>query len=438
MLSRRIYCGIATHRQPEVLLRFQFPQIAPHLRLGWQWPKALSAMRHRNFRLFFIGQLISVSGSWMQSTAQQWLVYRLTGSQLSLGAVTFAGYAPVLVLSLFMGVIVDRFPRRRLLLITQIWFMLLAAALALITFLGIVEYWHILLLATLLGVANALDMPTRQAFYADMVERDDLLNAIVLNSSIFNGGRIIGPALGGLVIASLGEAPAFGLNSLSYLAVITGLLLMRLKPFKPPSNPGTGLTEFKEGLVYLGSDRRLTGLVGMIALLSVFAFPFTVLLPAFARDVLGIGAEGYGALLSSQGVGALLGALMLAFGGDRSKKTLILLLSRILLASAMLAFALSTTPILSMIAMLAAGFAFITQLAVTNTSIQLLVPDELRGRVMSAYTWALAGFWPLGSLLIGVLGDHFTSQTAVLFSSAACFVLIVIGQIWIPANTDME
>jgi MFS family permease len=395
-------------------------------------------MRHRNFRLFFVGQLISVSGSWMQSTAQQWLVYRLTGSQLSLGVVTFAGYAPVLLLSLFMGVIVDRFARRRLLFITQIWFMLLAAALALITFLGIVEYWHILLLASLLGVANALDMPARQAFYADMVERDDLLNAIVLNSSIFNGARIIGPALGGLVIATLGEAPAFALNSLSYLAVITGLLLMRLKPFKPPTNPGSGVTEFKDGLLYLGSDRRLTGLVGMIALLSVFAFPFTVLLPAFARDVLGIGAEGYGALLSSQGIGALLGALMLAFAGERSKTALILFLSRVLLATAMVAFALSTTPILSMFAMLAAGFAFITQLAVTNTSIQLLVPDELRGRVMSAYTWALAGFWPLGSLLIGALGDQFTSQTSVLFATAACFLLIIIGQIWVPANTDME
>jgi MFS family permease len=395
-------------------------------------------MRHRNFRLFFVGQLISVSGSWMQSTAQQWLVYRLTESQLSLGAVTFAGFVPVLLLSLFMGVIVDRFPRRRLLLITQSWFMLLAAVLALITFLGVVEYWHILLLASLLGVANALDMPTRQAFYADMVERDDLLNAIVLNSSIFNGARIIGPALGGLVIASLGEAPAFALNSLSYIAVIIGILLMRLKPFKPPSNPGTGLAEFKDGLVYLGSDRRLTGLVGMIALLSVFVFPFTVLLPAFARDVLGIGAEGYGALLSSQGVGALLGALILAFAGDKANKALILLLSRILLAVALVAFALSTIPILSMVSMLIAGFAFITQLAVTNTSIQLLVPDDLRGRVMSTYTWALAGFWPLGSLLIGALGDRFSSPAAVLFTAVSCFALIIIGQIWVPANTEMD
>ncbi|MCK4694042.1 MAG: MFS transporter, partial [Anaerolineales bacterium] len=185
------------------------PQNFRFLRLGWQWPEALRAMRHPNFRLFFFGQLISLSGTWMQSTAQQWLVYRLTNSQLSLGMVTFASYIPVLLLSLFMGVVVDRFQRRRLLVITQTWFMLLAAALAVLTYLELVQYWHILLLATLLGIANALDMPARQAFYIDLVKREDLMNAIALNSSIFNGARIIGPAIGGLVIAAFGEAPAF-------------------------------------------------------------------------------------------------------------------------------------------------------------------------------------------------------------------------------------
>ena len=419
-------------------MRQNLPQITPHLRLGLKWPNALRAMRHRNFRLFFFGQLISLSGSWMQSTAQQWLVYRLTGSQLSLGAVTFAGFVPVLLLSLFMGVIIDRFPRRRLLLITQTWFMIMALVLALITYLGIVQYWHVLLLAGLLGIGNALDMPARQCFYADIVEREDLLNAVVLNSSIFNGARIIGPAIGGIIIATLGEAPAFGLNAISYLAVIGGLLLMRLRPFTSPSNPDTGLRELKVGLRFLLSDRRLTGLVGMLALLSFFAFPFTVLLPVFARDVLGIGPEGYGGLLSAQGAGALLGALMLAFAGDRSKKGLILLFSRILLTAAMVALALSTTAPASMVAMFSAGFAFITQLAVINTSIQLLVPDALRGRVMSTYAWALAGFLPLGSLLVGALGDRFGAPSAVLFTAGACVLLTVIGQIWVPVGTSME
>jgi MFS family permease len=419
-------------------LRFNLPQITPHLRLGWKWPNALRAMRHRDFRIFFFSQFISLIGSWMQSTAQQWLVYRLTGSQLNLGAVTFAGFVPVLLFSLFMGVIIDRFPRRRILLFTQTWFMLLAAVLALITYLGIVQYWHILVLAALLGVANALDMPARQAFYVDMVDREDLLNAIALNSSVFNGARIIGPAVSGLLIAALGEAPAFGLNAISYLAVIAGLLLMRLRPFEPPSQTGSQLLAIKEGLSFILSDRRVFGLVGMVALLSFFAFPFLVLLPAFASDVLEIGAEGYGALLAAQGAGALLGALSLAAGGERVNKGILLLFSRSLLAGATLVFALSRTPLLSMTAMFCAGFSFITQLALTNTVIQLLVPDPLRGRVMSTYTWALGGFWPLGSLLIGALGDQFGAPRAVLFTSAACLVLTIVGQIWVPVGMKID
>jgi MFS family permease len=419
-------------------LRFNLPQITPHLRLGWKWPNALRAMRHRDFRIFFFSQFISLIGSWMQSTAQQWLVYRLTGSQLNLGAVTFAGFVPVLLFSLFMGVIIDRFPRRRILLFTQTWFMLLAAVLALITYLGIVQYWHILVLAALLGVANALDMPARQAFYVDMVDREDLLNAIALNSSVFNGARIIGPAVSGLLIAALGEAPAFGLNAISYLAVIAGLLLMRLRPFEPPSQTGSQLLAIKEGLSFILSDRRVFGLVGMVALLSFFAFPFLVLLPAFASDVLEIGAEGYGALLAAQGAGALLGALSLAAGGERVNKGILLLFSRSLLAGATLVFALSRTPLLSMTAMFCAGFSFITQLALTNTVIQLLVPDALRGRVMSTYTWALGGFWPLGSLLIGALGDQFGAPRAVLFTSAACLVLTIVGQIWVPVGMKID
>jgi MFS family permease len=337
-----------------------------------------------------------------------------------------------------MGVIIDRMPRRRILLVTQTWFMLLAAVLAVITHLGIVQYWHILVLSSLLGVANALDMPARQAFLVDMVDREDLLNAVALNSSVFNGARIIGPAVSGLIIAAIGEAPAFGLNSISYLAVIGGLLLMRLRPFEPPADTGPQFQAIKEGLSFIISERRVFGLVGMVALLSFFAFPFLVLLPAFASDVLDIGAEGYGALLSAQGAGALLGAFSLAAMGERINKGLLFLFSRGLLAGATLVFALSKIPLLSMGAMFCAGFSFITQLAVTNTVIQLLVPDTLRGRVLSTYTWALGGFWPLGSLLIGALGDHFGAPNAVLFTSAACFLLTIIGQIWIPVGMNME
>ncbi len=414
-------------------MRSLLPEAHPHLLLGWRWPAALRALRHRNFRLFFFGQLISLSGTWMQTTAQQWLVYRLTGSQLSLGAVTFASFLPVLLLSLFMGVVVDRVPRRRLLLLTQTWFMLGAFVLAWLTATGIIRYAYILALAFLLGLANALDMPARQAFFADMVERDDLMNAIALNSSVFNGARIIGPALGGIVVARLGEAPAFAINAVTFLAVIAGLALMRLPPTAAPRRSATAWRELKDGLHYLVEDRRVLGLVSMIAGLSLIGFPCFTLLPAFARDILHTGASGLGALLSSMGTGALAGALGLAIYGDRAgSKGRLLSASRWLFAIAVAAFALSRTPAFSMTALVVAGYAFITQLAVTNTLIQLLVPDDRRGRVMSIYTWALGGFWPLGSLLIGAVGDAIGAPGAVMISSAASLALTLLGGLVFP------
>ena len=409
-----------------------------NLHLGWRWPEALRAMRHRNFRLYFFGQLVSLIGTWMQTTAQQWLVYRLTGSQLSLGLVTFAGFIPVLLLSLFMGVVVDRVSRRRLLLLTQTWFLLLALALAVLTFLGIVQYWHIIVLALLLGIGNALDMPARQAFNLDMVKHDDLFNAIALNSSVFNGARIIGPAIGGLVIASWGEGTAFGLNALSFLAVIAGLLMMSLPPFHRPAQRGTGLGDLKRGLVYLVGNRQVLGLVTMVAAFSLIGFPYAVLLPVFAQDVLRIGVEGYGVLLGAQGVGALAAALSLAFLGNRRPKGRLLWLSRWMLVAAVALLGFSRTTALSLLALALAGFALISQLAVTNTLIQLAVPDDLRGRVLSAYTWALGGFWPLGALLIGALGSWLGAGNAVLVSAGGCLVLTVVGTVVFPGVRELN
>lgn len=374
----------------------------------------------------------------MQSTAQQWLVFRLTGSELSLGIVTFASFLPVLVLSLFMGVIVDRFPRRTLILITQTWFTILAAALAALTFLGVVQYWHVLVLAVLLGVGNALDMPARQAFYVDMVDRDELLNAIALNSSVFNGARIIGPAIGGLVVALLGEAPAFALNAVSFLAVIAGLAMMRLPRFEPPTNRGSGLTQLRQGLSYLVSERRVFGLVSMVALLSIFGFPYVVLLPVFAGDILKTGASGYGVLLAAQGVGALISALSLAFLGDRHHKGRLLHLSFTLLAVAMLLLGYSKSTWLSMLALCLGGYAYISELAVTNTLIQVFVPDDLRGRVMSTYTWALGGFWPIGALLIGWMGDRWGAPEAVMIAAACTAVIGLLGRVWFPQLKSID
>jgi MFS family permease len=310
--------------------------------------------------------------------------------------------------------------------------------LALITALGIVEYWHIILLSFLLGIANALDMPARQAFFVDMVERDDLMNAIALSSSVFNGARIIGPALGGLVVAGLGEAPAFAINAVTFAAVLAGLALMRLPPFNRPEGQGSGLREVLAGLGYLGADRRALGLVSMVALLSFFAFPYAVLFPAVARDILGTGAEGYGALLSAMGVGALGGAIGLAVLGDRRHKGRLLNGNRLLFAGSVALFGISRSTPLSMAALVLAGYSFITQLAVTNTLLQLLVPDELRGRVMSAYTWALGGFWPLGALLIGAVGDRLGAPSAILLCSAAALLLALLGWVWFPEVRELK
>jgi MFS family permease len=414
------------------------PQITPHLRLGLRWPDGLRALRSRNFRLFFFGQLISMIGVWMQSTAQQWLVYRITGSQLKLGTVTFAGFLPVLLLSLFMGVIVDRFSNRALLVWTQSGFLILAAALATITFLDWVKYEYIVLLAFLTGIINAMDMPARQAIYTDLVEREDLLNAIALNSSVFNGARIIGPAIGGLIVAQLGEAVAFSVNSITYLAVIFGLLLMRIQTDPEIKSNPKGFQDFQDGLRYLLSQKTVLGLVAMIAGLSVMGFSYLTLLPVFAQDVLQIGAEGFGALLAAQGIGALIAALCLAFQGDRLHKGRLLVYSRYVLAIAIFLLGLSRSPPLTMTALILAGFALISQLALTNTLLQLIVPDEFRGRVLSSYTWALGGFFPIGSLLIGTIGDAVGATHAVLITAGCSLLITWIGGIYFKEIGDLR
>ncbi len=397
-------------------------------------PAALRAMRHYNFRLFFFGQLISVIGTWMQSTALQWLVYRLTGSQTSLGLVTFANFLPVLLFSLFMGVVVDRYPRRRLIVITQSWFMLLAAALAALTWLGRIQFWHILTLSLLLGAANALDMPARQAFVVEMVDGDkrDIMNAIGLNSTLFNLARIIGPAIGGVVVARLGEAPAFAINAVTFLAVILALLLMRLPPPVLADRKVAPLDNLKSGLRYLVGTRAILGLVSMVALFSMVGFGALNLLPVFAKDILKIGAEGFGQMLSMQGTGALLGALTLIVLGERLPKGRMLLTARLLLGPAIAGLALSRSVPLSMLLMILIGYSFIIQLIFTNTLIQTLVPDDLRGRVLSTYTWALGGFYPLGSLLMGFIGDHIGAPNAALLSAVGCLLLVGVNLLKFP------
>lgn len=395
---------------------------------------SLRAFKHRNFRLFFWGQLISVIGVWMQSTALQWLVYRITGSQTSLGLVTFINFLPVLLLSLYMGVIVDRFPRRSLLLFTQSWFTVFSLVLALLTWLGHIEYWHILALSFLLGIGNSLDMPTRQAFVVEMVDddRNDLMNAISLNSILFNIARIIGPAIGGAIVAAIGEAPTFAINGISYLAVILALALMRITPPDSSARKGGSLEGIKAGFQYILGEKDIFPLVLLVAGFSMIGFGALTLVPVFAKDILAIGVEGYGQLLSYQGVGALIGGAVLVFFGDHFHKGKLLFWSRIILGPGIIGLALSRVPWMSMALMGLLGFSFIVQLVITNTLIQTIVPDDLRGRVISTFTWGLGGFYPLGSLLIGALGDQIGAPSAALISGVGCLVLFGLGLIAFP------
>lgn len=397
------------------------------------WSHTFSAMRHRNFRLFFWGQLISVIGIWMQATAQQWLVYRITGSQTSLGLVTFINFLPVLVLSLFMGVLADQFPRRKLLLISQSWFLVLSGILALLTWMDVIQYWHILLLAFFLGFGNALDMPTRQAFVVEMVDGDkaDVMNAVSINSALFNIARIIGPAIAGLVVASLGEAPAFAINSLSYLAVIIALVQMNIASGGAPSRANS-IDKMKAGFGYMLGQKAILGLVIMIAVYSFLGFGALTLVPVFAKDILNIGATGFGQLLSWQGVGALIGAIVLMFVGDKIHKGRTLLISRIIYGPVVIGISFSRLPWLSMALMAVLGYSLITQLILTNTLLQSIVPDDLRGRVLSAYTWALGGFYPLGSLFMGFLGDQIGAPSTAMISGICCLILVVVNLVVFP------
>lgn len=408
------------------------PSLPPPAVLRPRLPGALRAFQHRNYRLYWFGQLISLTGTWMQSTAQQWLIYRLTDSPLALGTVAFLNSLPALLFSLFAGVVVDRVDKRRFLLLTQTGLMLPAFLLAGLTYSGVVQYWHILVLSALLGLANTFDMPARQAFTVEMVGKDDLMNAIALNSSMFNSARLIGPAVAGLLVAQVGEATAFLLNGLSFLAVLGGLGLMRLPAFTPRPGRLDPVGDLREGLSYLGRDRTALALVLVAAVPSVFGFPATTLLPVLARDVLGLGAAGYGGLVSAIGLGALIGAVSLASLGNYQPKGRLLTTATFVFALALCGAALARMLPVSLAALVLAGWGMVTHLATTNTLLQLHVPDALRGRVMSAYLWAVVGLAPAGALLLGTWAEWWGAPAALLLGAGACALSALIVLIGFP------
>jgi MFS family permease len=382
-------------------------------------PDALRALRYRNYRLFFSGQLVSLIGTWMQTVAQGWLVYRLTHQPSMLGLVAFTGQIPVFLLATLGGLTADHMRAHTLVLLTQSASMVLTLVLALLTLTGHVHIWHIVATSLLLGVVNAFDIPARQVFVAQTVDRPDLMNAIALNSSMFNGARIIGPAVAGVLLATVGEGWCFLINSVSYLAVIAGLLAMRLdKAHTRRASAGHG--SVLEGFRFILGAHPVRDLLGLLGLMSLLGMPYTVLMPIFADQILHGGAKAYGLLVGASGIGALVGALSLALKrGPRG-------LGHWIAACAtgfgltLLAFSTSRSFPLSVLLMLPAGFTFMVQMASTNTMIQMMIPDALRGRVMSVYSMMFMGMAPIGALLGGALAHRLGAPLTVALGGGGC------------------
>ena len=382
-------------------------------------PVTLRSLQHRNFQLFFSGQLISLIGTWMQSIAQSWLVYRMTGSSLKLGAVGFASQIPVFLVAPLGGIAADRLNRQRLVIGTQVASMILALVLAGLTLTHTVRVWHIFVLAALLGVVNAFDIPGRQSFLVDMVGKEYLLNAIALNSSMFNGARIIGPAIAGILVAKIGEGWCFFANGVSYIAVIIGLLMMRIRCV-PRAKSGSPVEDIIEGFHFVSRTEPIRALLLLLGLVSLVAMPYTVLMPVFADKVLHGGARGLGILMGATGVGALLGALTLASRtGVRGLGSWVAF-SCGGFGVTLLLFSLSKNFRLSALLLLPVGFCMMLQMSSSNTLIQAMVPDRLRGRVMALYSMMFMGMAPFGALLGGALADRIGAPVTVATGAVAC------------------
>jgi len=383
----------------------------------------LRALRYRNYRLYFTGQSISLIGSWMTRIATSWLVYRLTGSALLLGLTGFAGQIPSFLLAPFAGVLVDRWDRQKLLVITQILALLQSLALAVLTLTHRITVAEIIGLSIVQGLINAFDMPGRQAFAVQMVDdKADLGNAIALNSSMINAGRLIGPALGGVIIAAVGEGYCFLIDSISYVAVIASLLMMRITVPQQTKKTEGMLVQLREGWSYVSQFTPVRNILILLAFVSLVGFPYTVLMPVFATHILHGGPATLGILMAATGVGALAGAITLA------NRRSVLGLGRVipqmaaLFGAGLIGFALSRNIWISALLLVATGFGFITQLASSNTLMQTIVDDDKRGRLMSYYTMSFQGTAPFGSLLAGLMAHKLGAPATLAIGGAGCII----------------
>jgi MFS family permease len=394
------------------------------------FPSGLRALDHRDYRIFFAGQAVALVGAWMQQIAQAWLVLSLTNSPLRLGLVGSLNFTPVLLFAIVGGAVADRLPKRRLLVITQSVLACQTLILATLIWTGHVRYWHICVLAVVWGIANTIDLPTRQSFVVELVGRADVTNAVALNSAAFNAARIVGPAIGGLLIAHAGVAPAYFINGFAFLVVIATLLIVRARG-APLSRGATTIgQEIGEGVRYALRTPRITLTLAMVLAVSVFLFNYNVTVPLLARDVLHQGARGFGLLMTTLGVGAVGGAVTLAIW-SRGRPPVAALAAPALVqavATAMLATA-STVPAAAAL-LLTMGFCGILFMAGSNSTLQLTVPDELRGRVMSLHTLMFAGVTPFGSLLVGSLAEAFGIRTSLVVSSGCGVVAVLALLVW--------
>jgi MFS family permease len=393
------------------------------------------AFRHRNYRLFFGGQAISLVGTWMQQVAQGWLVLQLTHDPLWLGLVSLAQFGPVIIFGLFGGVIADQLPKRRTLLATQSVAMILAFILFALTATHVVQVWHVMILAALLGISNAFDMPARQSFAVEMVGRDDVANAVGLNSALFNASRILGPAAAGLLIGAFDISIAFLINGISFVAVILAYLAMRDSELRPmpaivrPQSWAAVLENLAEGARYVRQTPRILLAVTIVGLAATFGMNFSVLVPPLADTILKVGPSGFGFLMAASGVGSTVVALWIAF--TRRPSPSIIPLGAIALGLGSIVLAVSTSMPLSLLAMAIAGAGGIAMAVTANTTIQLAVPDQLRGRVMSFYTTIFAGSVPAGGLLMGAIASMGSVPVALMIGAILTLAIGVGGWVWL-------
>jgi len=390
-------------------------------RLEGKLSSAFHALKYRNFKLFLGGQLISLVGTYVQNVAQAWLVYRLTGSATLLGLIAFSGQISIFVLTPLTGIVADSKSRKHILFATQIAPMLLSLVLAVLTLSGRVQVWHVFVVAALLGIVNAFDYPVRQAFVAELVTKEDLMSAVTLNSSMINSARTIGPGIGGLLVAGIGEGWCFLANALSYIAVIVGLFLIRAEssPRKPAQHFRAGVAEAFHFVRHTGP---VGGLMVLLGLISFMGLRYEILMPVYTREILHGGPTEFGLLMGASGIGAIFGSLMLATFGDVRTLGDWAALAAAGFGGTLVLLSFSHTFPFALGVMLLIGFAMVTELDASNTLVQRIVPDDLRGRVMAIWTMMLTGLAPFGSLLVGILAQHFTARRTFAAGGMACIM----------------